>query len=334
MTSPRATRDRHPSRRGGGAAKSRASRPAERAIPRETDDVELALGSRRVRLTNVNKVFWPELGITKGDVLQYYLDVSQWLLPHLKDRAMVMKRYPHGAAGEFFFMKRAPSPRPDWIELCSIEHASGNVIDFPMVQDVASLLWVVNLGCIDLNQWYARCDDVDRPDYLHFDLDPVPGADFAKVCATALLVRESLDALGMPNLAKTTGSKGIHVYVPIVRGPTQKQVWTFAKEFARQLESRDSKLVTAEYKVAKRPRGRVLVDYNQNAWGRTLASVYSVRPKPRATVSTPVTWKEIEKGISIEDFRLDNVPARLRELGDLWKPLLAKTGRFQLEKFF
>jgi bifunctional non-homologous end joining protein LigD len=334
MTSPRATRDRHPSRRGGGAAKSRASRPAERAIPRETDDVELALGSRRVRLTNVNKVFWPEIGITKGDVLQYYLDVSQWLLPHLKDRAMVMKRYPHGAAGEFFFMKRAPSPRPDWIELCSIEHASGNVIDFPMVQDVASLLWVVNLGCIDLNQWYARCDDVDRPDYLHFDLDPVPGADFAKVCATALLVRQSLDSLGMPNLAKTTGSKGIHVYVPIVRGPTQKQVWTFAKEFARQLESRDSKLVTAEYKVAKRPRGRVLVDYNQNAWGRTLASVYSVRPKPRATVSTPVTWKEIEKGISIEDFRLDNVPARLRRLGDLWEPLLAKTGRFQLEKFF
>jgi len=334
MTSPRATRDRHPSRRGGGAAKSRASRPAERAIPRETDDVELALGSRRVRLTNVNKVFWPELGITKGDLLQYYLDVSQWLLPHFKDRAMVMKRYPHGAAGEFFFMKRAPSPRPDWIELCSIEHASGNVIDFPMVQDVASLLWVVNLGCIDLNQWYARCDDVDRPDYLHFDLDPVPGADFAKVCATALLVRESLDALGMPNLAKTTGSKGIHVYVPIVRGPTQKQVWTFAKEFARQLESRDSKLVTAEYKVAKRPSGRVLVDYNQNAWGRTLASVYSVRPKPRAAVSTPVTWKEIEKGVSIEDFRLDNVPARLRRLGDLWEPLLAKTGRFQLEKFF
>jgi bifunctional non-homologous end joining protein LigD len=147
-------------------------------------------------------------------------------------------------------------------------------------------------------------------------------------------VRESLDALGMPNLAKTTGSKGIHVYVPIVRGPTQKQVWTFAKEFALQMESRDSKLVTAEYKVAKRPRGRVLVDYNQNAWGRTLASVYSVRPKPRATVSTPVTWKEVEKGVSIEDFRIDNVPGRLRKVGDLWAPLFAKTGRFKLEKFF
>jgi len=331
-----ATRDRHPSRRLGAAASpaAKARARADLKIPRETDDVEVAIDSRRVRLTNLNKVFWPELGLTKGDLLQYYLDVSQWLLPHLKDRAMVMKRYPHGAAGEFFFMKRVPVPHPDWLELCSIEHSSGNVIDFPMVQDAVSLLWVVNLGCIDLNQWYARCDDVDRPDYLHFDLDPVPGADFGKVRETALLVRESLDALGMPNLAKTTGSKGIHVYVPIVRGPTQKQVWTFAKEFAHQMELRDQKLVTAEYKIAKRPKDRVLVDYNQNAWGRTLASVYSVRPKPRASVSTPVTWKEIEKGISIEDFRIDNVPARLRKVGDLWAPLFAKTGRFKLGKFF
>ena len=202
-----------------------------------------------------------------------------------------------------------------------------------MIQDLPALLWVVNLGCIDLNQWYARCDDVDRPDDLHFDLDPVPGADFEKVIATALLVRESLDALKMPHYAKTTGSKGMHVYVPIVRGPTQKQVWTFAKKFAQAMEPRDPKLVTAEYRIAKRPKGRVLVDYNQNAWGRTLASIYSVRPKPRATVSTPVTWKEVEKGVSIEDFRVDNVPARLKKLGDLWKPLLEPKGRFRLEKF-
>src|SRR6266496_3369757 len=333
---PGATRDRHPSRRHGAAASSAAKTRtrADLRIPRETDEVEVAIGSRRVRLTNLNKVFWPELGLTKGDLLQYYLDMSQWLLPHLKDRAMVMKRYPHGAAGEFFFMKRVPVPHPDWLELCSIEHSSGNVIDFPMVQDAVSLLWVVNLGCIDLNQWYARCDDVDRPDYLHFDLDPVPGADFGKVIETALLVRDSLDSLAMPSYAKTTGSKGIHVYVPIVRGPTQKQVWMFAKEFARQMEALKPELVTAEYKVAKRPSGRVLVDYNQNAWGRTLASIYSVRPKPRATVSTPVTWKELEGSVTIEDFRMDNVPARLRKLGDLWEPLLAKKGRVKLEKFF
>ena len=338
-----ATRDLHPSRRSGGgsesskgtrAISSRASAPSGRLlIPREPGDVEISAGGRAVKLTNLGKPFWPELGITKGDLLQYYADVSFALLPHLKDRAMVMKRYPHGAAGEFFFMKRAPSPRPDWIELCSIEHSSGNIIDFPMVQDIASLLWVVNLGCIDLNQWYARCDDVDRPDYLHFDLDPVPDAGFRQVSETARLVRESLETLGMPSYPKTTGSKGIHVYVPIVRGPTQKQVWTFAKEFARTLEARDPALVTAEYKIAKRPKGRVLVDYNQNAWGRTLASIYSVRPKPRATVSTPVTWEEIEKGVRIEDFRMDNVPARIAKRGDLWKPLLEAKGRFRLEKF-
>jgi bifunctional non-homologous end joining protein LigD len=243
-----------------------------------------------------------------------------------------MKRYPNGAAGDFFFMKRAPSPRPEWIETCAIEHGSGSVIDFPMVQDLASLLWVVNLGCIDLNPWYARCDDTDRPDYLHFDLDPTPGAPFAQLCEVALVVRDTLEKLGMKPLAKTTGSRGIHVYVAIRRGPTQKEVWTFAKAIARLLADAHPKLVTAEYRVAKRPRRRVLVDYNQNAWGRTLASVYSVRPKKTPTVSTPVTWDEIESGATIEQFTIESVPKRVAELGDLFRPMLAKTGRFTLEK--
>ncbi len=301
------------------------------AIPQGAGDAELTVGGHTVTLTNLGKLFWPALGITKRDLLQYYADVSPFLLPHLTDRAMVMKRYPNGAAGKCFFMKRAPSPRPAWIRTCPIEHASGSVIDFPMIQELASLLWVVNLGCIDLNQWYARCDDVDRPDYVHFDLDPVPGASFDRVREVALLVREALVALGMSPLVKTTGSKGMHIYLPIVRGPTQKQVWSFAKEFARVMEQRTPRLVTAEYRIAKRPKGRVLVDYNQNAWGRTLASIYSVRPTARASVSTPVSWQEVEKGIRIDDFRLDNVAERARALGDLWKPLLAKKGRFRLE---
>ena len=281
-------------------------------------------------LTNLQKPFWPELGITKGDLLRYYAAVAPVLVPHLRDRAMVMKRYPNGIAGKFFFMKRIPAGHPEWIETCRIEHDSGNIIDFPVVQDVASLLWVVNLGCVDLNQWYARCDDTDRPDYLHFDLDPVPGATWDRVIETALLVRDALKAIGIPSHAKTSGSKGIHVYVPIVRGPTQKEVWTFAKEFALTLASQRPKLVTAEYRIAKRPRGRVLVDYNQNAWGRTLASVYSVRPRAVPGVSTPVTWEEIERGITIEDFQIHNVPERVRSQGDLWKPLLAQRGRFRL----
>lgn len=302
-------------------------------IPTDERDVELRVGKRVVRLTNLDKVFWPDSGLTKRDLLQYYADVSALLLPHLKDRAMVMKRYPNGATGKCFFMKRAPSPRPDWIETCSIEHDSGNIIDFPMVQDLASLLWVVNLGCIDLNQWYARCDDVDRPDYLHFDLDPVKGATFARVLEAALIVRESLESLGMSPLVKTTGSSGVHIYVPIVRAPLQKQVWTFAKALAQELAARHPKLLTAEYIIARRPRGRVLVDYNQNAWGRTLASIYSPRPRPRAPVSTPVTWREVERGFAIDDFRIDNVRPRLAKLGDLWKPLLAKRGRFDLRRY-
>jgi bifunctional non-homologous end joining protein LigD len=294
---------------------------------------KLRVAGKDVQLTNLDKPFWPELGISKGDLLQYYADVAPLLLPHIRQRAMVMKRYPHGAAGEFFFMKRAPSPRPDWIRICRIPHDSGNVIDFPMIDDLPSLLWVINLGCIDLNQWYATCDDVNRPDYLHFDLDPGSAA-WDQVLESARIVHDALTTLKMPAVAKTTGSKGIHIYVPIVRGPGQKEAWTFAKALAQELAGRHPELLTSEYRVTKRPKGRVLVDYNQNAWGRTLASVYSVRPHPRACVSTPVTWKEIDKGVRIEDFRLDNVRARFAQTGDLFKPLLLKKGRVDLTRFF
>ena len=302
-------------------------------IPTDTDNVTLAVSQREVRLTNLRKLFWPALGITKGALMQYYADVAPVLLPHIADRAMVMKRYPHGAAGPFFFMKRAPVPRPAWIRTCAIAHDSGNIIDFPVIDDVPSLLWVINLGCIDLNQWYAKCDDVDRPDYVHFDLDPGDGATFDQVRECALIVRDALEALRMKPLVKTSGSKGLHVYVPIVRGPVQKDVWTFAKALAVELSARNAALMTSEYRVAKRPRGRVLVDYNQNAWGRTLASIYSVRPRPEATVSTPLDWKEVAAGVRIEDFRLDNVRARIARLGDLWKPLLAAKGRTDLGTF-
>lgn len=300
-------------------------------IPASGDHADLRVGRRSVALTNLGKTFWPEAGHTKRALLQYYADVSGALIPHLRDRPMVMKRYPNGIHGKCFFMKRTPAGHPDWLRTCEVTHQSANVIAFPMVQDLLSLLWVVNLGCIDLNQWYARCDDTDRPDHLHFDLDPGPAAPFARVRETALAVRDALEAMGMRPLVKTSGASGMHVYVPIVRGPVQKDVWRFAKALARQLAQRHPKLITAEYRIADRPRGRVLVDYNQNAWGRTLASVYSVRPTEAATVSTPITWREVERGIEIEDFRMDNVPARVRRRGDLWQPLLAARGRFRLE---
>src|SRR5947199_69332 len=237
---PRATTDHHPATRRGPRRPppTPARWPAGGMIPRDQREVLVALGDRRVKLTNLRKLFWPALGITKGDLIRYYVDLAPVLLPHLRDRAMVMRRYPDGAGGKSFFMKRAPTPRPEWLATCAIEHASGNVIDFPMIQDLAALLWVVNLGCIDLNQWYARCDDVDRPDYLHFDLDPTEGATFAQVLETA-----------------------------------------------------------------------------------------------RAAVSTQVTWAEVERGFAIDDFRLDNVPARVKRRGDLWAPLLAAKGRVDLRRF-
>jgi bifunctional non-homologous end joining protein LigD len=310
-----------------------AKAPAPVKIPEGIETAELDVEGGPVKLTNLQKIFWPKLGLTKRDLLQYYADVSPWLLPHLKNRAMVMKRYPNGIDGEFFFMKRAPNPRPASIPVCPIEHHSGNVIDFPVIEHLSSLLWVINLGCIDLNPWYAQCDDVDRPDYLLFDLDPTPKATFKQVLQTALLVGDALESIKIKSYAKTTGSRGIHVYVPIVRGPLQKQVWSFAKAFAIELARRNPKLVTSEYRIAKRPPNHVLVDYNQNAWNRTLASVYSVRPKPAATVSTPITWDEVERGVKMEDFTMQTVPSRLAKIGDLWKAVLSATGRTRLDQF-
>jgi bifunctional non-homologous end joining protein LigD len=329
------TREYHPAvvTRSKDPGSKRTSQIPSLKLPKNKTNIEVEVNGRVVKLTNLDKFFWPKLGITKRNLIQYYIDIAPALLPHLKDRAMVMKRYPNGAGEDFFFMKRAPSPRPDWIEICSIEHSSGNVIDFPMIQDLPSLMWVINLGCIDLNQWYARCDDVDRPDYLHFDLDPVTGASFEKVSEAALFLKLALDSLKIPSYPKTTGSKGIHIYIPIQRGPTQKQVWTFAKQFSHAVAGEAHKLLTAVYQVSKRPKGRVLVDYNQNAWGRTLASVYSVRPKDRPTVSTPLKWSELERGVALDDFRIDNVPARVRRLGDLFKPLVSAKGRFRLEAY-
>jgi bifunctional non-homologous end joining protein LigD len=314
------------------SVKTSRATAASGEIPRGIETADVRVPGGTAHLTNLEKVFFPQLKLTKRDLLQYYLDVAPWLLPHLKDRAMVMKRYPGGIAGPFFFMKRTPDSHPKELTTCAIEHASGSVIDFPIINSAALLLWVVNLGCIDLNPWYARCDETNEPDFLHFDLDPVEGTPFEKVLETALIVRDALLKLKITSYPKTTGSRGIHVYVPIVRGPKQKQVWQFAKTFSLELAAQHPDVITAEYRVAKRPKGRVLVDYNQNAWGRTLASVYSVRPKPEATVSAPVTWKEVERGIRLEDFTMKTVPPRLRKVGDLWAPLLAKTGRTNLSK--
>jgi bifunctional non-homologous end joining protein LigD len=301
-------------------------------IPADVDDAALEVDGRRVALTNLRKIYFPTLKITKGDLLRYYLRIANVLIPHVADRPMVMKRYPHGVTGDFFYMKRAPSPRPLWIRTCAIEHSSGNVIDFPVIDDLASLLWLINLGCIDLNPWYSLCEDPDRPLYLHFDLDPTPGATFSVVREGALIIRDVLQGLGMTPFVKTSGSKGAHVYVAIRPGPVQHEVWAIAKEIGHQIARAHADVLTAVYRVVKRPAGRVLVDYNQNAFGKTLASIYSVRANEAASVSTPVTWEEIEAGCEPGDFTVFNVPERVARLGDLWRPVLGSRGRFNLNK--
>ncbi len=307
------------------------SRDGVSSIAAGATQAVLRIGARDVALTNLAKPFFAPTpsaaAIAKRGLLQYYEDAAPWLLPHLAGRAMVMKRYPGGATAPFFFMKRRPPGAPAWLATCRIDHGGGNVIDFPIVDDLAALLYVVNLGCIDLNPWYARCDDVDRPDVLYFDLDPVKHASgttpFSAVREAALALRAGLEEIGLTPYAKTSGSSGIHVYVPIERGPVQHDVWRFAKGFAVAAALRHPELLTAEYAIAKRPAGRVLVDYNQNAWGRTLASVYSVRPTPAASVSMPVSWEEVAAGVEIADFRIGNAVARLQTAGDGFAALLS-----------
>jgi bifunctional non-homologous end joining protein LigD len=311
--------------------KHSAGNRASVEIPSDADDVTLEIDGKRVSLTNLRKVYFPALDLTKGDLLRYYLRVSDVLLPHIAERAMVMKRYPHGINGDFFYMKRTPSPHPQWLRTCAIEHRSGNVIDFPIIDDRPSLLWLINLGCIDLNPWYSLCDDPNRPLYIHFDMDPVEGTPFSVVREGALVVRDVLEGLGMKPYVKTSGSSGVHIYVAIEVGPTQHEVWGIAKAIGHQIAKAHPDILTAEYRIAKRPQGRVLVDYNQNAFGKTLASIYSVRPNEEAAASTPVTWDELEAGCEPGDFTLRNLPERIARVGDLWKPLLAKRGRFKLD---
>jgi bifunctional non-homologous end joining protein LigD len=311
--------------------RSKRARPALE-IPADVDDVTMEVDGRRVALTNLRKVYFPKLGLTKGDLLRYYLSVADALIPHVAGRAMVMKRYPHGVTGDFFYMKRAPNPRPEWIVTCAVEHRSGNVIDFPIINDRPSLMWLINLGCIDLNPWYSLCDDVDYPLYIHFDLDPTPETHFGNVREAALIVRDVLTGIGMTPFVKTTGSRGVHIYVAIRKEYTQHEVWEVSKAIGVQIAKAHPEVLTAIYRVANRPKGHVLVDYNQNAFGKTLASIYSVRPNEEAMVSTPVTWEEIENGCELTDFTVFNVPQRVAAIGDLWKPLLESRGRFDLSR--
>jgi bifunctional non-homologous end joining protein LigD len=298
-----------------------------REVPLES---EIRRGRRTLRLSNLDKAFFPDDGITKGDLLLYYREVAPVLLPHLKNRPFTMKRYPDGIEGGHFFQKDAPKHMPEWIPTrryrsTSRETRQKRTIAYPLVNDELALLWMVNMGCIDLNTWYSRVDKPDRPDFVLFDLDPSSDVGFKECVRVSLLIKEILDALGLEGCPKTSGSDGIHVLVPIERRYTYGDTRRFAEIVAGALARAHPKLVTTEWSKAKR-RG-VLVDANQNGEGKTIASVYSVRPRPGAPVSTPLRWEEVTEDLDPTDFTMEVVRERIERHGDLFEPVLRSRQR-------
>jgi bifunctional non-homologous end joining protein LigD len=299
----------------------------------EIDDV-IRAGTRELRLSNLDKPFWPDEGITKGDLLRYYRAVAPVLLPHLKDRPFTMRRYPDGAYGEAFFQKDAPKHMPDWIPtfhaLVSARDRARTKkwIDFPVVGDELALLWMVNMGCIDMNTWYSRVDKPDRPDFVLFDLDPTPDVPWQQTVDVALVLKELLDALELQSFPKTSGGKGFHVLVPLDRRSTFEDSRQFSEFVAGAIARAHPKLATTEWSKARR-RG-VLIDANQNGEGKTIASAYSVRPRPNAPVSTPLRWDEVNDKLNPSIYTMPVVLERVRLHGDLYAGLL--TTRQSLSK--
>jgi bifunctional non-homologous end joining protein LigD len=281
-------------------------------------------GRRELRLSNLDKPFWPDEGITKGDLISYYRDVAEVLVPHLRGRPFTMKRYPDGWQGKSFFQKNAPSHMPDWIERApfpaSTREGERRIIEYAVVNDELSLLWMANMGCIDLHTWASRVDRPELPDWVMFDLDPSEGSNFEEVVEVAQLVKQTLDLLELASYPKTSGSRGIHVLVPITRRHSFEEVREFAGIVAGALARAHPGLATTEW--AKQKRRGVLVDANQNGPGRTNASVYSVRPRAGATVSTPLRWDEVVSGLDPVGFTMDTVLDRVARDGDLFAGVL------------
>jgi bifunctional non-homologous end joining protein LigD len=274
----------------------------------------LDIGGREVRVTNPGKVYWAGPGYTKLDLVRYYLTVAEGALRGAGGRPMALKRFVDGAAGDFFFQKRAPVKRPEWIETVDLAFPSGRSAEEIVLRDAASLAWVVNLGCLDLNPHPVRADDLDHPDELRVDLDPVPGVSWSDVRTVALVTREALEAVGLIGWPKTSGSRGIHVNVRIERRWTFTQVRRAALALAREVEARAPAIATSKW--WKEERHGVFLDYNQNAKDRTVASAYSVRPTPDARVSMPLAWPDLPDVVA-EDFTLATVPALYAARGDM-----------------
>src|SRR6266542_2509844 len=296
------------------------------------DTARMLVGSREIAFSNPTKVFFPQRGLTKGDLVAYYVDVADCVLNHVSRRPMQMLRYPDGVEGFRFYQKRVPEPHPDWLDTVHIKFPSGRTADFPVANDAASLAWIVNRGCIDLHTWASRVDDVERPDYLLIDLDPSEGNPWEHVREIALVVKEVMDELGLASFPKTSGATGLHILAPIRPELRFLFVRDFAKALAKEVEERigDQGVATTTWKVADRLG--VFVDYGQNARDRTIACAYSIRPTPDARASAPLRWGEVEK-VDPAGFMLETMRDRIADVGDLtagmWRRKASLLSRFE-----
>jgi DNA ligase D len=278
-----------------------------------------------VRLSSADRVLFPDDGVTKGDLFEYYGEVAPAIVPHLKDRPFTLKRQPHGINEQAYFQKQAPKGLPDWIPTRQFtthpREGGSRLVDFVLVNSREALLWMVQMNCIDMNAWYSRVDKPERPDYVVFDLDP-PDDGFPNAIKVAHLVREALEELDLRSYVKTSGASGIHVLVPITRRSSFGETYEFAELVSRGVEERNPGLATTEWLKKKRPKGSVLVDHRQNGHGKTIASAYSVRPRPGAPVSTPLRWEELTAKVRPRDFGMREALARVEKHRDLFEPVL------------
>jgi bifunctional non-homologous end joining protein LigD len=272
------------------------------------------IAGREVALSNQDKVFFPGPGMTKGDLVRYYVDLADCILHHIGRRPSQMKRYPNGVDGEFFYQKRVPVPHPEWLETFRINFPSGRHADFPVINDAAGLAWLANLGCIELHTWHSRVADIERPDYLLIDLDPSAEGQWPQVREIALVVRAVMDELGLASFPKTSGVTGMHILAPIAIELEFPEVRRFAKELAKEVERRVPRIATTTWAV--RQRTGVFVDYGQNARDRTIASAYSIRPTADARASAPLRWDEVA-AVEPADFTLATMRERVSRVGDL-----------------
>ena len=289
-------------------------------------DIRVRVGADTVALSNLDKVYWPEDGYTKGDLIRYYYEVSKYMLPYLKDRPMIMKRYPNGIRGKSFHQHDVNEP-PDYVRTASIdvEDGGGHVVDYIVGRGISTLLYMANLGAIESHPWHSRVARLDHPDWVVFDLDPGEGITYRTICELALKVKEVVERVGLECYAKTSGSRGLHVYVPLKPVHGYDEVAVFAERVATLVAEENPETATVERSLKQRKKGQIYVDHMQNARGKSVAAPYSVRPRAGATVSAPLAWAEVEsRKITPQDFTIKNMGGRISERGDLFKAVLSR----------